>query len=89
MLDGNQIGGKLRERARFGSKLLPWVARNTPKMMVISKNRDITRLVNFRLRETDLVALDKWAKRNNWSRTFAIEKLIRENCTKSKAKARG
>ena len=58
-------------------------------MITKSKNQDVTRLVNFRLRERDLATLDKWAKRNNWSRTFAFEKLIRDNCTKSKVKAQG
>jgi hypothetical protein len=56
----------------------------------ISKNKDVTRLVNFRLRERDLKALDKWAERNNWSRTFALEKMIRDNCTpKPRRKAQG
>jgi hypothetical protein len=58
-------------------------------MITKSKNQDVTRLVNFRLRERDLKALDKWAEKNHWSRTFAFEKLIRDNCTKSKVKAQG
>jgi len=57
--------------------------------VTVSKNKDITRLVNFRLRERDLKTLDRWAKRNNWSRTFAIEKLIRENCKKTKSNFKG
>jgi len=56
----------------------------------VSKNKDVTRLVNFRLRERDLKALDGWAKRNNWSRTFALERMIKENClTKAQRKAQG
>ena len=48
-------------------------------MEILSKNKDATRQISLRLRERDLKQLDKYADRNNWSRTFAIEKLIREN----------
>ena len=46
----------------------------------ISKNRDVTRLINFRLRETDLEQLDRHAKANQLSRTAALERLINNNC---------
>ena len=48
-------------------------------MAKVSKNRDVTRLVNFRLRVTDLEKLDKFKDRNNWSRTYAVEHLIRNH----------
>tara|TARA_R100000084_G_C4500368_1_gene77916 strand:- start:29 stop:220 length:192 start_codon:yes stop_codon:yes gene_type:complete len=43
----------------------------------ISKNQDITRLVNVRLRKTDLDTLDEWCKQHHVSRTKGIETLIR------------
>ena len=52
--------------------------------MIISKNKDVTTSVNFRLRNTDLDKLDKFANKNKWSRTFAVEHLIR-NYTVRKA----
>jgi hypothetical protein len=45
-------------------------------MKRLPKNRDMTRLINFRLRVTDCEKLDKFANTNNMSRTAAIEKLI-------------
>lgn len=53
----------------------------------ISKNQDVTRLVNVRLRLRDLKVLDKWAERNHWSRTRAIEKLIEAHCAPTSRKA--
>ena len=43
----------------------------------ISKNQDICRLVNFRLRKTDLDALDEWCRQHHVSRTKGVETLIR------------
>ena len=43
----------------------------------ISKNRDMTRLVNFRLRKSDLDALDDWCRLSHVSRTKGLETLIR------------
>ena len=49
-------------------------------MNKISKNKDVTRLVNFRLRVSDLEILDGFAKAQNLSRTAALELLINGNC---------
>ena len=43
----------------------------------ISKNKDVTHLCNFRFRKRDVKLLDKYAKRHKWSRTRALEELIR------------
>ncbi len=43
----------------------------------ISKNRDLTQLVNFRLRKTDVDTLDAWCKQHHVSRTMGVETLIR------------
>ncbi len=43
----------------------------------ISKNQDMTRLVNFRLRKSDLDVLDAWCKQHHVSRTKGVETLIR------------
>jgi len=43
----------------------------------ISKNQVICRLVNFRLRKTDLDTLDEWCKQHHVSRTKGVETLIR------------
>jgi len=43
----------------------------------ISKNQDITRLVNFRLRKTDLDTFDEWCRQRHINRTKALETLIR------------
>tara|TARA_R100001230_G_C5666653_1_gene171309 strand:- start:1098 stop:1289 length:192 start_codon:yes stop_codon:yes gene_type:complete len=43
----------------------------------ISKNQDITRLVNFRLRKSDLDTFDEWCKQHHVSRTKGVETLIR------------
>lgn len=43
----------------------------------ISKNQDLTRLVNFRLRKSDLDALDKWCQKHHWSRTKGLEVIIK------------
>ena len=48
--------------------------------MNLSKNKDKTFAINIRLRERDLRQLDRFAKRNAWSRTYAIEELIHEKC---------
>ena len=48
--------------------------------MNLSKNKDKTFAINIRLRERDLRQLDRFAKRNGWSRTYAIEELIHEKC---------
>ena len=45
-------------------------------MKKLSKNKDVTRLVNFRLRVTDCEKLDRFARANNLSRTAAFEQLI-------------
>jgi len=52
--------------------------------MKISKNKDITRQISLRLRESDLNQLDSFADDNNWSRTFALEQLIRKTSMQSK-----
>ena len=46
----------------------------------ISKNKDNCTLVNFRLRQTDLDALDRFAAARKGTRTAAVEYLIREFC---------
>lgn len=46
-------------------------------MNQISKNQDITRLVNFRLRKSDLDVLDNWCDSHHISRTKGVETLIR------------
>nr|ANO58259.1 hypothetical protein [uncultured Planctomycetota bacterium] len=43
----------------------------------ISKNKDRTQLCNFRFRVSDVKLLDRFAKRKQWSRTRALEELIR------------
>ncbi len=43
----------------------------------ISKNQDMTRLVNFRLRKSDLDVLDAWCNQHHVSRTKGVETLIR------------
>tara|TARA_R110002020_G_C16317421_1_gene774390 strand:- start:4284 stop:4664 length:381 start_codon:yes stop_codon:yes gene_type:complete len=48
--------------------------------MNLSKNKDKTSAINIRLRERDLRQLDRFARRNGWSRTYAIEELIHEKC---------
>lgn len=52
----------------------------TDQMNKLSKNKDVTRLVNFRLRVSDLNILDNFAKWRNLSRTAALELLITNNC---------
>lgn len=46
----------------------------------ISKNKDNTTSVNFRLRQTDLDALDRFSDARRTTRTAAVEYLIREFC---------
>ncbi len=45
-------------------------------MNQISKNQDLTRLVNFRLRKSDLDVLDNWCDSHHISRTKGLETLI-------------
>ena len=49
----------------------------------LSKNQDETRLVNFRLRVSDLERLDVFARTRHISRTRAVENLIEtlEGCS--------
>jgi hypothetical protein len=45
-------------------------------MKKISKNQDQTRLINFRLRLTDLAQLDQYCIENGMTRTAGLESLI-------------
>jgi excisionase family DNA binding protein len=49
-------------------------------MEILSKNKDHTTQISVRLRTRNLKQLDRFAKRNGWSRTYAIEELIHEKC---------
>jgi hypothetical protein len=51
---------------------------------VISKNKDVTRMITFRLRLTDLKKLDRFAKRKGLTRTRVFEDMIRRYCKLAK-----
>ena len=51
---------------------------------VISKNQDVTRMITFRLRLTDLKKLDRFAERKGLTRTRVFEDMIRRYCKQAK-----
>jgi len=51
---------------------------------VISKNQDVTRMITFRLRLTDLKKLDRFAARKGLTRTRVFEDMIRRYCKQAK-----
>lgn len=64
-----------------GVNLNPSAAKSAAQIVMlhtISKNKDRTQLCNFRFRVSDVKLLDRYARRKgNWSRTRALEELIR------------